>query len=177
METTPVTHTTIRIRESLPDDNTALHELITSTLHERLGDVLPSQDVHNCAMLYHGRCDSQRCLVAEVDHRLVGYALACAKRNNGLAHTTGLIERLYVRDAIFSESEARSVASSLIVALCANRRSLDPSAAADTAIAFALYDRWGFVDPYVFRLCLSMPSGEGRVLRGAGEELAAVLGD
>jgi len=155
-----ITHTKVQIREFQPADSAAFGKMVTSTLGDSLGEVLPDAELKACAEAYRMHMADQVCYVADAGGTLVGYGTA---RREPLIEscTHGRVERLYVCRDYLDAVEGEAVAAMLVDTLCSGNTMVDRS------IALALYQRWGFVDVAAFGVCLSVPSGHGRFMREA----------
>jgi hypothetical protein len=157
----------LEVRELQPDDKMPFDELVTITLAESLGDMVPRMDLEVWASQYWAQNVTGECYVAHVGGVLAGYAVAS---RNSLKRTSicGGLERLYVRRADASANTFsnalpdRQVAAALVGMFAADKPSPLPVTAEQGNTALELYDRWGFVDIDALRLCLSSPSGHGR---------------
>jgi len=152
---------TLRVRPALPTDGPALERLVESTLGECLGMVLPADEIHACAAAYTSRRGAQRWFVAEEEGELTGYAVASP---DGLRSPCGPVARLYVHHTDVDTAAERDVAEALVVACGAEREVQVPVAKDGRNTALELYDRWGFVDVEALQRCLSVPSGQGRLI-------------
>jgi hypothetical protein len=161
-----MTRADLHIRQAESRDRKTLDELIVSTLRDSLGNTLPDDELELCIITYQHQASSNPCYIAEIDGTLMGYAVVRSQGDTS-SHPLKAIERLYVRRDILPHATQRLVVSSLLVALWEPSRgnnATPANAAVDAATALALYDRWHFVDPSIIRRCLSLPSGEGRIL-------------
>jgi hypothetical protein len=152
-----MSESTLSVRAALPADLVALQELVTSTLGESLGTVLPNEELSAFAREYRDGSAATTCYVAEAGGALAGYAVMAREGT-----TWGPVERLYVRRGAEGDTE-RDVAAALVSAVCDESERPIP-VTNDRQTAMALYDRWGFVDMGAVRRCLSLPSGHGRLL-------------
>jgi hypothetical protein len=151
-----MSESTLRVRAAQPADIMALNELVTVTLGESLGTVLPDEELSACAREYRAHPVDETCYVADMGSGLAGYAVLATQ---GLS--CGPVRRLYVRHDLAPDQE-REVVTALVTALCNDREQPIP-VIKERQNAIALYDRWGFVDMSAVTRCLSLPWGHGRL--------------
>lgn len=154
----------IQVRRAETVDAKSFADLVSATLTERFDAVFAGDELAQLAHTYQDRLPGHAYYVAESDGRLMGYAMT-DRGGAGHRHPV-VIERLYIRhDADGQPAEyTKGVATALVDAIIADSEAtLEPEASEGIEQALTVLGRWGFVDMYALRVCLTSPSSNGRL--------------